>query len=330
MAQIDQDIARQLLRVMLRIRLFENEVSDRYFDGEIPGFVHLSHGHEGTHAGLSLNLEDDDWLVPGYSRLHGLYIANGVPMRDIAAELYGKRTGPNKGKGGSMHLADASRNELGTAGTIGSDQNPAVGVALAQQYLETGNVVVDALGDGGTSRGTFHTALNFASLWNLPIVFVIDNNRIALSYNTPENVTAENLADYADAFQIPKAVIDGTDPETVYETLNDAFDRARRGDGPTVVESQVYRLTGHYLGDKQEYRDMEEFERLKEEHDPVDNYREALLEEGVLDQATIDDMETEIHDEVEEAIEYARDSEFPAPEEAYEGVYNTPLYGRED
>jgi TPP-dependent pyruvate/acetoin dehydrogenase alpha subunit len=326
----DTGISRQLLREMLRIRLFEEEVEDRFLEGEIPGFVHLSHGHEGTHAGLSLNIEDDDWLVPGYSRLHGLYIANGVPFKEIAAELYGKRNGPNKGKGGSMHLADASRNEMGTAGTIGSDQNPAVGIALAQQYLETGNIVVDAIGDGGTNRGTFHAALNFASLWNLPIVFIIDNNRFALSYRTSENVAAENLADYADPFQIPKAVIDGTDPETVHETLNEAFERARRGDGPTVVESKVYRLTGHFLGDKQEYRDEKEFERLREEHDPVKNYQERLLEEDVIDETTLDGMKEEIKSDVAEAIEYARESEYPDPEEAYEGVYNTPLYGGED
>ena len=315
--------------MMLRIRFFEDEVAERYQDGEIPGFVHLAHGHEGTHAALSLNIEDDDWLVPGNARLHGLYIANGVPLKNIAAELYGKRTGPNNGKGGSMHLADRSRRGYATAGTIGSDQNPAVGFAFAQEYLGTDDIVVNVIGDGGTNRGTFHAALNFASLWKLPVVFLIENNQYALSYSTSENVAAENLADYADPFGIPKEVIDGTDPERVYETLGEAFDRARSGGGPTVIETRVTRMEGHFLGDRQEYRDEDELQKAREE-DPVKNYCEKLLEEGVVDQADLERMESKIDAEVEEAIEFARDSDFPAPEEAYEGVYNTPLYGQEE
>ena len=326
---VDTETARDLLRLMLRIRIYEDEMEERFSEGEIPGFVHLSHGHEGTHAGVGLAVEDDDWLSLCYPRLHGIYIAAGVPMRDITAELYGKKTGSNKGKGGSMHLADRERHLYGTAGTIGSDHNPSAGIALAQQMLETGNVVVDVFGDGGTGRGSLHEALNFASMWDLPVVYVIDNNRRAISFETPKRVKMDPLAKVADTFDIPRTVVDGTDPENVLEAVSEGVERARNGGGPTVVESQVYRLKGHYIGDRQTYRTEEELEAVQEKHDPVKNYREKLLSEEVLTEGDLETMTGEIEEEVADAVEFARESELPDPSDAYEDVYSLPLYGQE-
>lgn len=314
---------------MLRIRIYEDEIEERFNEGEIPGFVHLSHGHEGTHAGVGLAVDDDDWLSLCYPRLHGIYIAAGVPMRDITAELYGKKTGSNKGKGGSMHLADRERHLYGTAGTIGSDHNPSAGIALAQKMLDTGNVVVDVFGDGGTGRGSLHEALNFASMWDLPVIYVIDNNRRAISFETPKRTKIENFADIADTFNIPKAVVDGTDPENVLDAVSEGVERARNGGGPTIVESQVYRLKGHFMGDPQVYRNEAEIEETLKQHDPVKNYREKLLSEGVITEGDLETMTGEIEEEVVDAVEYARESEMPDPSEAYEDVYSLPLYGQE-
>lgn len=327
---VDEHTARELLREMLRIRTFEERAAERSNDGEIPGFLHLCRGHEGSHAGMGVAMADDDWLAVGGARLHGQYIVKGLPMERIMAELYGKRDGSNHGKGGSMHVSDVDRRLYGHAATIGSGQNPAVGMALAEQMKGTDSVAVTTIGDGGTSRGSFHTALVFAAYWQLPVVFVIENNEYAIS--TPaDQLPLDRLSDYGDPLQHTEtASIDGSDVEAVYETVSAALQRARDGDGPTVVESRVARLVGHFQADREVYRDDEEKERAQAERDPLENYRNRVLDQGVLTRAEYDEMAADVEQEVEAAIEFARESEYPVPEATYEDVYQLPLYGQEE
>jgi TPP-dependent pyruvate/acetoin dehydrogenase alpha subunit len=324
---IDDEMARHLFEEMLRIDVFEEETKERFGEGEIPGFVHLSGGHEGSHVGMSAAMRDDDWLAVGGARLIGQYIVKGVPLTEIMAELFGRVGGSNKGHGGQMHVSDVDRKLYGHAATIGSGQNPAVGLALAEEMKGTDNVAVTTIGDGGTSRGSFHTALVFAAYWDLPVVFIIENNQWAIS--TPaETLPPDNLSDYGIPHNMPTESIDGSNVETVYHTVSDAIEHARSGEGPTVIESRVARLVPHFEGDKEIYRDEEEYEQIKEEKDPIENYRERLLENDVLTETEIDEMVANIEEEVHEAVEYARESPEPEPEAAYDHVYRTPLYGQ--
>ena len=323
----NDDTSRELFRKMLRIREFEDRIKELYGEGEIPGFVHLDYGHEGTHVGMGLAMRDDDWLAVGGARLVGQYVSKGVPLNEIMAELYGRTGGSNKGYGGQMHVADVDRKLYGHAATIGSGQNPAVGLALAEEVQGTDNVVVNTIGDGGTSRGSFHTALVFAAYWNLPVVFIIENNQWAIS--TPsEDLAPDNLSDYGIPHKIHNESIDGSNVETTYQTISEALDRARNGNGSSLIECRVARLGPHFEGDKETYRSETEFETDKEEKDPLKNQRERLLDAGLLSEDEIEDMRATIGDEVEEAVEFARESPEPEPEAAYEGVYRTPLYGQ--
>lgn len=314
---------------MLRIREFEDRIKELYGEGEIPGFVHLDYGHEGIHVGTGAALRDDDWLAVGGARLVGQYVAKGLPLTEIMAELFGRTGGSNKGHGGQMHVADVDRKLYGHAATIGSGQNPAVGLALAEEMQSTDNVVVSTIGDGGTSRGSFHTALVFAAYWDLPVIFVIENNQWAIS--TPsEDLPPDNLSDYGIPHKIHNESIDGSDVETAYETVSEAIDRARNGGGPSVIESRVSRLGPHFEGDKESYRDENDRETANREKDPLKNQRERLLDADLITEDEIEDMRMTIRDEVEDAVEFARESPEPEPEAAYDGVYRTPLYGQEE
>lgn len=325
---VSADRARELLREMVRIRRFENRVATLYEKGDIAGFMHVSNGHEASHVGIAAAREERDWWAVGGARVHGQVLAAGVPMREVLAEVLGKKTGTNRGKGGHMHVSDVDRHVYGSAATIGQGYNPAAGLALSQQMLETGQAVVATVGDGGTSRGTFHTALNLASYWDLPVVFIIENNRFSLSFNSEAELDPENLADHAESYGIPGVTIDGTDVERVRETVGEALDRAKAGDGPTLIEHKLHRLEGHYVGDKEQYR-SDDIEDVREQHDPVANYREQLLADDRLTENQYDELVADVDAEIEAAVEFARESEFPDRDEAYDDLYNRPLYGQE-
>lgn len=328
-ATINSETSKELYRGILQIRELEDRIQELYGEGEIPGFVHLDRGHEGMHVGTGAAMQDSDWLAVGGARLVGQYVSKGVPLTEIMAELYGKTGGSNKGYGGQMHVADVNQKLYGHAATIGSGQNPAVGLALAEEIQGTDNVAVTTIGDGGTSRGSFHTALVFAAYWDLPVVFIIENNQWAIS--TPaEDLAPDHLSDYGIPHKIHNKSIDGSDVETVYETVSEAIARARNGKGPSVIEGRVARLGPHFEGDKETYREENEFETASQEKDPLTNQQERLLDADLITEDEIEDMRATIQDEVENAIEFARDSPEPEPEAAYEGVYQTPLYGQEE
>ncbi|QLD84228.1 thiamine pyrophosphate-dependent dehydrogenase E1 component subunit alpha [Natronomonas halophila] len=323
---LPRETADVLLDEMMRIRAFDDAALEQFREGDVPGFLHLCHGHEASHAGMGVAMAPDDWLAVGGSRLHGQYLVKGVPMPEAMAEIYGKETGPNRGKGGSMHLADYDRHLYGHAATIGSGQNPAAGIALAQQMRETGNVVVSTIGDGGTSRGSFHTALVFAATWDLPVVYVIENNEFAISYDA-ENLPIEQLSDYGEPLDMPTESVDGSDPVAVHEAVSAAVDRARSGGGPTVIESRVTRMRGHFEGDKQQYRT--ETDADASEADPLTSFRDRLIEAGHITAAEYDDRYAEFEAKAREAVEFAQESDFPDSEVAYDDIYEEPLYGQE-
>jgi pyruvate dehydrogenase E1 component alpha subunit len=317
-----------LLEEMIRIRTFDDAALAQFREGEIPGFLHLCHGHEASHAGMGVAMAPDDWLAVGGSRLHGQYLVKGVSMAEAMAEIYGKVSGPNSGKGGSMHLADYDRHLYGHAATIGSGQNPAAGIALAQQMRETNNVVVSTIGDGGTSRGSFHSALVFAATWDLPVVYIIENNEFAISYDA-DNLPVDRLSDYGDPFGIPTTSVDGLDPIAVHKAVSTAVERARSGCGPTVIESRVARLRGHFEGDKQQYREEANKDGSGGEHkDPLTQFRTRLIAADHLTESEYEDRYAQHEATAREAVDFAQASEFPASEAAYEDVYDWPLYGQ--
>lgn len=318
-----------LFEEMLRIRRFENRVGELYAEGDVPGFMHLSNGHEASHAGIGVAKDAEDWWVPGGARVNGQALAAGLTMREVLAEIFGKETGSNSGKGGHMHVSNVDEQFYGSAATIGQGPNPAAGFALAQQQLGRDTGVVSVVGDGGTSRGTFHTALNLASVWDLPVVFVIENNRYALSFHTEERVEPKNLADRAENYGIPSRTIDGADVELVYNTIDDALQYVTSGNGPMVVEHKLHRLEGHYVGDKEEYRETD-IESIREQYDPVSRYRDKLQQEGHLTDDEYESMIAEIDANVDDAVQFTDESDYPDPPAAYENLYNQPLYGGED
>lgn len=326
---VPESTSRELLEEMVRIRRFENRVSELYSEGDVPGFMHVSNGHEGSHAGIGAARDADDWWCLGGARIHGQGLAAGMTMKEILAEVYGKETGSNHGKGGHMHISNVDINLYGSAATIGQGANPGAGLGLAQDMLDTGQAVIVVLGDGGTTRGTFHPALNLAALWELPVVFVIENNRYAMSFATEERMKPRNLADHAGPHGIPAKTIDGSEVETVYNTITDALERVRSGDGPMVVEHKVHRLEGHYVGDKEVYR-RENMDEIREKHDPLEKYRRTLLEDGWLTAEEYEAICDRVDEEIEEAVEFAQNSSFPDASEAYEDLYKRPLYGQEE
>jgi len=326
----DEAVSTDVLERMLRIRRFESRVGDLYADGDVPGFMHLSNGHEASHVGISLAKDDDEWWVPGGARINGQALAAGLTMREVLAEIYGKATGSNRGKGGHMHVSNVDERFYGSAATIGQGPNPAAGFALAEQMKDTGKAVVSVMGDGTTTRGTFHTGLNLASVWNLPVVFVIENNEFALSYHTDAEVGGDgSLARFAESYDIPARSIDGSDVEAVRDTVSEALAHAREGNGPTVIEHKLHRLEGHYVGDKENYREQS-IEEIRNEFDPVRNYRRTLEDAGLLTEEAYAELVDSVDEAVEEAVQFVHDSDFPDRSSAYEDRYRTPLYGQEE
>ena len=324
---VESDTARELLREMVRLRTFDEAVAEQFEAGEIPGNPHLCYGHEGNHAAVGRALREDDWWVVGGARQDTQFVARGLTMNEVMAEIYGKKTGSNRGRGGPMHVSNVDKNFYGHAATIGSPQNPAAGLALAQDMLDTDSVVVCTVGDGGTSRGSFHTALVLASLWELPVVYVIENNRWAISVSS-DLLPPEHLSDYGDPVGLHTESVDGTDPIATYNAIGRAVERARDGDGASVIESNVYRMAPHSGRDDEHYRDADEKRRAVTEGDPVENLKHDLRDGGYLDDTDYEAMVAEAESEVHAAVKFAHRSDWPAPEEVHEHVFVEPLYGQ--
>lgn len=309
----------QMYRTMKRIRKFETKAAELFAEGRIPGFVHLYIGEEAVATGVCANLKDSDYITSTH-RGHGHIIAKGGDLKYMFAELFGRETGYCKGKGGSMHIADADRGILGANGIVGAGHNIAVGAGLSAKYRDTDQVCVCFFGDGSTNQGTFHEALNMASIWKLPVIFVCENNLYGISMHQSRHQAIQDVADRAVAYNMPGVVVDGNDVLAVYEAAKEAVDRARNGQGPTLIECKTYRHRGHFEGDPTVYRDEDEVKEWLQK-DPIPRLVEFMLDNNVVTEEEIKKIDEEIAAEIEEAIKFAEESPFPPVEAAVEDIY---------
>jgi pyruvate dehydrogenase E1 component alpha subunit len=305
-----------VLRDMLLIRRFEEKVEERFRAGELPGFLHVAIGQEGCAVGVCRALEDGD-VIASTHRAHGHTLAKGTHPNELMAELYGKAEGCSRGYGGSMHLYDVERGNLGANAVVGGGLPQITGAALAFQMRGEPRVALAFFGDGATNIGTFHEAMNLAQLWKVPAVFVLEDNKWAESTPESQHSPIRDLSDRAKAFGMKTLKADGQDVEAVYRTARKALELARGGEGPVFVHLDTIRFSGHYIGDPQVYRDRDEARRLRETHDPIELLR-AKLEVSDEDFAALDAEVTEI---VEASVEFAKNGTDPAPEDALKNVY---------
>lgn len=303
-------------RVMVRIRTFEERVIEEFAAGHIGGFVHLYSGEEAIAVGACANLRRDDYVISTH-RGHGHVIAKGSRTDKMMAELYGKNTGYNKGKGGSMHIADIDIGILGANGIVGAGIPIATGAALSAKLRKTDQVAICFFGDGACNTSRFHEGINLASIWNLPVVFICENNGYAETTPISYAIRISNISDRASAYGIPGVSIDGNDVLAVYEAVSKAVATARNGEGPTLIECKTCRLHGHEEGDTQTYRGKEEIEECVKK-DPIRRFREQLIKMRVFTNNEADEVEREINKEIEKAVKFAEESSFPNPEETLE------------
>ena len=316
---------------MVTARYYEERLQEEYLEGKqpafdisaglIPGELHLAAGQEAAAAGVCAHLHDDDTVTAPH-RPHHVAIAKGVDLDRMTAEIFGRRTGLSKGKGGHMHLFDQDVNFAGS-GIIAEGCPPAVGAALAAKKRGEDSVAVAYLGEGAINQGGFLESLNLASVHNLPVVFVIEDNDWAISMPKERVTDVENGAQRADGFDMHGTRVDHDDAVAVYEAAGEAVGRARDGNGPTLLEVQVHRRMGHFMGDAEGYRPDADTERAKQ-RDSIERMKNTLQNAGI-DENTIEDIRDRSHERVEEAIEWAKDQPEPDPGEAYEDVFtNSP------
>lgn len=307
------------LKTMVTIRRFEERAEQLYRAGQIGGGSHSSAGEEASAVGVCAALEPTDWIVTNY-RGSGHCIAKGLELDRIMAEFFGKSTGCCKGMGGAMHLSDYDKGILPTSAIVGGGLPIATGAALNARLFDTNRVTVCFFGDGASNQGAFHESLNLAAIWKLPVIFVCENNRYAVSMPIQKAIAIQDIADRAIGYGIPGQVVDGNDIDAVYTATTEAVQRARRGDGPTLLELKTYRHRGHYIGDPVKYRSEQELAEYMA-RDPIVRLREQLIAAGALDEAAYDEIETQARAEIERAVEFAQTSPRPDESELMRNVY---------
>jgi len=306
-------------RKMVQIRVFEDLAGKNFAAGLVPGFVHLYAGEEAVAVGVCAHLTDVDYITSTH-RGHGHCIAKGVDIDGMVAELMGKSTGVCRGKGGSMHIADVDKGMLGANGIVGGGFPLACGAALTAKTLGTGGVAVCFFGDGASNQGTFHEGLNLAAIWKLPVVFVCENNGYAEATPVHYHCAATDIANRAGGYEIPGVVVDGLDFFAVHEVAGEAIARARRGEGPTLIEAKTYRFYGHFQGDMVTYRTEDEVKRYRD-RDPIVTIRAAMTSREIATDAELDAIDQEIAAQLDSAWVKANAAAWPAPEEALTDVY---------
>lgn len=309
-----------LYHQMWLIRYFDEKVDEFFARGMIHGTTHLAVGQEATAAGACFVLEERDKITSTH-RGHGHCIAKGADVNRMMAELFAKETGYCKGKGGSMHIADVEKGNLGANGIVGGGIPIAVGAALTSKMKDLGFVVLCFFGDGASNEGSFHEALNLASIWKLPVIFFCENNQYGMSGSVKEMVNIENIADRAISYGIPGKVIDGNNLFTVIETVKEAVDRARKGEGPTLIEAKTYRWKGHSKSDAKKYRTKEEEMEWRTKRDPIKLYANVLIEEGIATKEDLEALQAKAKNEIEESVVYAEQSPEPSLDSLEEDVY---------
>lgn len=321
---LDQERLYEAYRRMSRIRHFEETTKDLLLKGELYGAFHTSTGQEASIVGSCLALEDSDYMV-GTHRSHGHPIGKGANIKGLMAELMGRKDGVNQGKGGSMHLSDFSVGSLGETSIVGSGLPVATGAALGSKMQGDGKVALCFFGDGASNEGTFHESLNIASIWDLPAVYICENNGYGELTAWRKVVASESIAARAVAYNMPGEVVDGQDFVAVYEAVKKAVDRARSGEGPSLVETRTYRYENHAVGlPTESYREQSEIEDWRNNRDPIALFR-GRIGELQLDPSILDGIDREIEAEVEAALEFARQSPEPDVEEAFTHVFTEPV-----
>lgn len=321
LSMFTKEQAATLYETMSTIRCFEESVKRDFLAGEIPGFVHLYIGEEAIATGVCAALREDD-MIESTHRGHGHCIAKGADVNRMMAEIFGKETGLCEGRGGSMHIADFSVGMLGANGVVGGGYNLATGAALASKIiLKNDKVSVVFFGDGASNRGTFHEAMNAASAWNLPVIFVNEMNCWASTtpYRTTCNV--ENISDRAAGYHVPGVIVDGQDVFAVYKATQEAVARARAGEGPTFIEAKTYRIEGHFVGDPELYRNKEETQNIFRETDPLKVFREKAGEAGLMTAEECDELDKKCREKIVKAKEFAMNSEYPNSADYMKYVY---------
>lgn len=309
----------KLYQEMVVIRRLEERAAELYQQGKIGGFLHLYIGQEAVSTGLIAARQPQDRVITAY-RDHGVAINVGIPAKAVMAELLGKATGVSKGKGGSMHLADTSKNFFGGHAIVGAHLPLATGLALGDQYQKSDAITICMFGDGATNIGFFHEALNMAKVWNLSVLWVVENNQYGMGTTIERASAVSEMTQKAEGYGMPHAQVDGMDVMAVYEKTKEMLAAIRGGGGPMFLEVMTYRFRGHSMGDPERYRKSEEVHKWQE-NDPIGIYRKKLVEQQVATSEELDKQDDEAAAIVEEAVEFAESSPEPAPEDLYANIY---------
>ena len=317
--QISKETLLEMYKRMNHARLFEEKVSCFFSRGMVHGTTHLSVGEEASSIAAAMALEEGD-LTTSTHRGHSQIIGLGADLNKMMAELLGKATGYCKGKGGSMHIADIETGNLGANGIVGGGHSIAVGAALTQQYKNTGKIVLCFFGDGASNEGSFHEALNLASVWKLPVIFYCENNLYGMSTHVKDSMNIENIADRAGAYGIDGHIIDGNNAVEVYSKMREIVDHVRAGKGPVLVESKTYRYLGHSKSDANVYRTKEEIDDWKK-RDPIPHLRNYLIEEKIASPWELDEIEKQAKEDIEAAVDFANQSPMPDISTVTEDIY---------
>lgn len=309
---------------MLLMRKFEEKAGQLYVQQKFGGFCHLYIGQEAVVAGTVSACRKDDKHITAY-RDHAHPMGLGMESKYIMAELYGRQTGCSKGKGGSMHMFDKERNFMGGHGIVGAQIPMGAGIAFAEKYKGTDNVVFVSFGDGAARQGALHETFNMAMIWKLPAIFIIENNNYAMGTSLERTTNVMDLEKLGSSYEMPSQTVDGMSPEAVHEAIEMAAERARKGDGPTLLDIRTYRYKGHSMSDPQKYRTKEEVKEYQEK-DPVEHCLSVIKKNKYLSEEEIKEIQDNVKDEIAEAIKFAEDSPYPEPEELYEDVYKQEDY----
>lgn len=314
---------REALRRMYLIRRFEEGAEDAYTRGLIHGTMHLSIGQEASAVGACMDLRKSDYITSTH-RGHGHCIAKGADPKLMFAEFFGKEEGYCRGRGGSMHIADVESGNLGANGIVGGGLPIAVGAALAIKKQKRDDVAICFFGDGASNEGAFHEALNMAAIWKLPVLFICENNKYGMSVSTERSMSVEHVADRAAAYRMPGEIVDGNHIEDVAEAVMKATARARRGEGPTLLECKTYRIRGHSKSDRNRYRTKEEIEQWMA-RDPIGHFEANLEAFGILSKDEVAAIRAEAEAEILAGIEFARNGTDPSPHEVTRDVYTVEV-----
>jgi pyruvate dehydrogenase E1 component alpha subunit len=310
---------KQFFHDMLLIRRFEERAGQLYGMGLIGGFCHLYIGQEAVVVGLQAAIEEGDTIVTSY-RDHGHMLACGMDPKGVMAELAGRRDGYSRGKGGSMHMFSREKNFFGGHGIVGAQVPIGTGLGFAHRYRGDGRISVTFLGDGAINQGQVYESFNMASLWKLPVVYVIENNRYGMGTSVDRASARTDLFHRGVAYGIPGEQVDGMDAVAVYEAGVKAAEHARSGQGPIIIEMLTYRYRGHSMSDPAKYRTRDEVNKMRSEHDPIDHLRARLIENGVVTEAALTAVERKVRDIVAEAAQFAQDCPEPDPAELWTDV----------